>query len=82
MPELHLDEIEQVAGGWGVAEHTALQMGVVGLGAHMVVAGMTLTPFGALVFIGLSIASTVTVVSGGGSGKTKKLIESSDKKKD
>lgn len=48
----------------------------------MVGAGMTLTPFGALVFIGLSIASTVTVVSGGGSGKTKKLIESSDKKKD
>ena len=29
MQELHLDEIEQVSGGWGVAEHTALQMGVV-----------------------------------------------------
>jgi hypothetical protein len=56
MQELDLHEISQVSGGIDQATQVGGQLAIAGIGAGYMMAGAALTPIGAVVFIGVSVA--------------------------
>lgn len=55
MKEMNMSEIEQVNGGWSISDHTTLQVGLLGTGAALMIAGFSLTPLGAAVLVQASL---------------------------
>ena len=62
MQELQIEEIELVSGAIDQATQVGAQMGFIGIGAGLAAAGFALTPVGAALFIGTSLALTGSYV--------------------
>ena len=60
--DLTISEIDQVSGGVDQATQIGFQGGMVAMGVGMVAAGMVLSPFGAALLIGTSIAVTAAFI--------------------
>lgn len=60
MQELDLSEISQVSGGIDQATQVGGQLAIAGIGVGYALAGAALTPFGAVAFIGVSVALTAS----------------------
>lgn len=78
MFELKESQIELVNGGISSGEQITLQSGLIAAGVTLAAAGFALTPLGAALFIGTSLAGTASYVSrsmGGGSRNTASRLE-------
>ena len=60
--ELTMDEVELVNGGISEESQITLQSAIVAVGVGLAAGGLALTPFGAAVFIGTSVAGTVSYI--------------------
>lgn len=83
MKTLSIEQIEQVSGGIGASEQFTFQSTLVGAGLAIAATGVSLTPVGAAILIGTSVAATASYIydnwndAGNGGGGTSAHYRSS-----